>query len=73
MSDLTIVLKVAIEPAEDRLEAEDALPRGTATAEIVRPVREPDELDVAAEQPQAGEELLGLLDRTAVILVRVQQ
>ena len=77
MSELTIVVKVSleepIEPPQDGLEAEHALPRGATTAQVVGPVREPDELDVSSEQTQTGEELLGLLDRTAVIFVRVQQ
>jgi len=77
MSELTIVLKLSLqepgEPREDRVEAEHALARGTAAAQVVRPVREADELDLSSEQAEPREELFSLLDGTAVILVRVEQ
>ena len=70
MSELTIVLKVEIEPQPDALGDDHVLPWGTATAEVVCPVREADEPGVTSEYSESMEDPL---DRTAVIVVRVQR
>jgi hypothetical protein len=36
VAELTIVLKVAVEPREDGLAPDETLPRGTATAQVLR-------------------------------------
>ena len=64
---------MAIEPVGDTPGVIDPVPRLPAPRELVRVVLVADEDRFLAQDLEGDEELLGLLDRAAVILLRVQE
>ena len=65
-------LEVAPEPLEDDLEPRDAVERRAGARELVALGREAHELHLAPQQPQDREEVLGLLDVAAEVVLRVE-
>src|SRR6266536_4184916 len=65
---------MVVEPADDALEAFDAAVGAAAPAQVVALFGEPDHLDLRlADTAELNEELLGLLDWTAQVLLAVDQ
>lgn len=60
------------EPLEHDLEPLHTGRRASRARQFMRPPGEPDELDLPTEVPQHREQLLALADRTAQVLLGVQ-
>src|SRR6266511_382453 len=64
--------EVAAEPLENELEAHDPVRRGARAAQLVPVGGEAHELDLAPEEAQGGEQVLGLLNMAAEVVLGVK-